>query len=278
MGPTDLKYVLLARYASNNNLLYCDPDMFPLQVMPEEEQRRAEAKLPEIIADKEKYEAILRHNNLVSAVVLTAEQKLLVYRESKKLDRVELTPAGDKYKFSISAANEPNVSEGAGTKHQGVMGRDGNVSDETQEPVSVSCPICLAGDTLISTPGGPVRVRDMQEGMPVWTLDKGGSRVTGTVVRTIKREVASPHEMLHLVLSDGRELYVAPRHPLTDGTPAGNLQADSMVDGVHVERAERVPYNEGATYDILPSGETGFYWANGVPLASTLRTTPPGRR
>jgi hypothetical protein len=35
---------------------------------------------------------------------------------------------------------------------------------------------------------------------------------------------------------------------------------------------ENVIYNTGATYDLLPSGETGLYWANGVLLKSTLST------
>jgi hypothetical protein len=32
-----------------------------------------------------------------------------------------------------------------------------------------------------------------------------------------------------------------------------------------------VRYDGGATFDILPGGVTGAYWANGVLLGSTLR-------
>ena len=32
----------------------------------------------------------------------------------------------------------------------------------------------------------------------------------------------------------------------------------------------RVRYDGGATFDILPAGATGLYWANGVLLGSTL--------
>ena len=34
--------------------------------------------------------------------------------------------------------------------------------------------------------------------------------------------------------------------------------------------ARKIRSTTGATYDVLPSGETGFYWANGVLLGSTL--------
>jgi hypothetical protein len=33
---------------------------------------------------------------------------------------------------------------------------------------------------------------------------------------------------------------------------------------------EDVPYEGSATYDLLPSGDTGLYWADGILLGSTL--------
>jgi hypothetical protein len=33
---------------------------------------------------------------------------------------------------------------------------------------------------------------------------------------------------------------------------------------------EHVIYKGGATYDLLPGGSTGLYWANGILLKSTL--------
>jgi len=38
-----------------------------------------------------------------------------------------------------------------------------------------------------------------------------------------------------------------------------------------VAGAERTPYRSGTTFDLLPSGPTGTYWADGIPLGSTLR-------
>jgi len=134
------------------------------------------------------------------------------------------------------------------------------------------CPICLAGGTLIDTPSGSVPVKDLQVGMPVWTTDKTGQRVSGVITKTSKVPVPPTHQMVHLVLNDDRELFVSPGHPTTDGRTVGDLILDDLYDGASVVSIERVSYSDGATYDLLPSGETGFYWANGVLLGSTLHS------
>ena len=132
------------------------------------------------------------------------------------------------------------------------------------------CPICLAGNSLIETPLGLVLVKNLRVGMSIWTTDKSGRRVSGVVIQTAKVPVPASHQMIHLVLDDGRELVASPGHPITDGRNIDNLTPNELYDGASVVSTRRIPYDESATYDILPSGETGFYWANGVLLGSTL--------
>jgi len=132
------------------------------------------------------------------------------------------------------------------------------------------CTKCLAEDTLIDTPSGLVPVKDIRAGSPVWTTDKAGRRVSGVVTKTSKVPVLLTHRMIHLALDDGRELVVSPGHPTADGRSVGDLMRGDLYDGASVASAERLPYGESATYDILPSGETGLYWANGILLDSTL--------
>lgn len=132
------------------------------------------------------------------------------------------------------------------------------------------CPICLAGNTLIDTPSGLVLVKNLQIGMPIWTIDKNGRRVSGIVMKTSKVSVPPAHQMVHLILDDGRELFASPGHPTVDGRNVGDLALNDLYDGVSIVSVQRVPYGESATYDVLSSGETGFYWANGVLLSSTL--------
>lgn len=134
------------------------------------------------------------------------------------------------------------------------------------------CPICLSGNTLIDTPSGPVPVKDLQIGMSIWTTDGIGHRVSGIITKTSKVPVSPTHQMVHLVLGDGRELFASPGHPTIDGRSIGELMPGDLYDGASIVSVQRVPYGERATYDVLSSGETGFYWANGVLIDSTLHS------
>ncbi len=133
------------------------------------------------------------------------------------------------------------------------------------------CPICLSGDTVIDTLQGSVNVKDLTVGMSVWTLDQQGERVSAPAIRVSMTPVPLTHVMVHLILDDGRQLYASPRHPTTDGRTLGDLRAGDPLDGSHVMVAQLVPYNQSYTYDLLPAGDTGFYWANGILVASTLK-------
>ena len=132
------------------------------------------------------------------------------------------------------------------------------------------CPICLAEGTLIDTPSGRVVVQDLKIGMDVWTVDLFGKRVAGKILVVSKTPVPSDHKVVHLVLDDGRELYVSPGHPTLDGRIVGALMAGDALNGSRVKTAELVSYNKGFIYDILSSGATGAYFANGILMGSTL--------
>ncbi len=138
-------------------------------------------------------------------------------------------------------------------------------------PPPGGCPICLAGNTLIETPVRLVPAKDFQAGMSVWTRDKTGHRVSGLVTKTSRVQVPPTHQMVHLVLGDGRELFASPGHPTMNGRTIGDLAPGDVYNGGSVAGTQRVPYSESATYDILPSGDTGLYWANGILVGSSLR-------
>jgi hypothetical protein len=71
-------------------------------------------------------------------------------------------------------------------------------------------------------------------------------------------------------ISDGRTLDVSPGHRLPDGRRLGDLRPGDRVDGATVVSTALQGYDGGAIFDLLPSGPTGTYWANGILLASTL--------
>jgi hypothetical protein len=269
LTPTDLKYQLFEVFGKD--LLYCDPDFWPLV---RDEGASAQAWFNSVDKASEEYQAILKYNNISATAQMTPDQLLLVYREHKRLNAVALEKAGtNTYKFVITVGGDvdkPN-QEGPGIRIEGTIDANGRTTVASQTNVKVNCPICLADNTLIDTPNGPVKVQEMKEGMAVWTTDKSGARVAGVVVKTAQREVPASHQVVHLVLSDGRELYVSPGHPLVGGRAVGTLHAGDSVDGATVVSAQWLPYKEAYTYDILPSGNTGAYWANGILLGSTIR-------
>ncbi|MCK9352482.1 MAG: Hint domain-containing protein [Candidatus Pacebacteria bacterium] len=132
-------------------------------------------------------------------------------------------------------------------------------------------PICLSGDTRISIPEGDVQVKNMKEGMRVWTVGKNGKKISATVLLAGKTRVPPTHKVMHIKLSDGRELFVSPGHKIADGRSAGEMSVGDKIEGATVVLSDLVPYTEEYTYDILPSGNTGMYFANGILLRSTLK-------
>lgn len=248
--------------------VYCDPDVYPI-ARPGGEQQNAIARYPEIRADSALHAAILTHEHLPSGE-LTDAQKLVVYRAWKLLGALKLPPgSGGDYTFSYlvrSASGSASYLMVAGTVRS-----DGVVTVSTRTPSSApNCPICLAATTLIATPNGDIRVTDVMPGMVVWTTSASGERFAKPVVAVGNMAAPAGHQMVHLQLADGRELLVSPGHLTGDGRPLGSLATGDALDSSTIIRWELVPYAGERTYDLLPAGITGTYWANGILLSSTL--------
>lgn len=261
LGPTELKYRVLEEFP---DFFFCDPDYYP--IARADEADLALQRFPELQANAEEFNAILAHLGLAGAAGFTDEQKLLIYQQHKKLAAIVFETAGDAYTFQIQVAE----SEGAGELVTGRIDRQGSLSILDRVETIVACPICLAAGTLIDTPSGMVPIESLRPGMLVWTVDAVGRRVVEPVLAVGKTAAPANHQMVHLTLADGREIRLSPGHPTADGRTAGELAVGDRLAGSVVAAAERVRYAGAATYDILPAGETGFYWANGIILGSTL--------
>jgi hypothetical protein len=181
-----------------------------------------------------------------------------------------LTPSADGYTFDYVALRGPDGQQ-AEFHVAGTVSTDGRITTDLNEPTSApNCPICLARGTLIDTPDGPVPVEKILVGTIVWTQDASGGRVAAAVIAVGSTPVAPTHRVVHLVLDDGRVLDVSPGHPLADGRLVGSIVEGDQVDGSVVASAQLVAYSGGATFDLLPEGSTGRYWANQILLISTL--------
>ncbi len=261
-SPTELKYRVLEQFP---DFFFCDPDFYP--VARDDEGKLAIERFPEIQANAEEFNAILNHTSLSGITEFTDEQKLLIYQQHKKLAAIQFELVGDKYQFQV----QTSPANGEGFLNKGTINSSGNIQIEDTQPTVATCAICLAAHTQIDTPHGPVAVEDLQAGDLVWTTDASGARITALVSTVTRVPVPASHKMVHVVLEDGRELWVSPGHPTTEGRRFGELQVGELLDGSRILVVERVSYEGGYTYDLLPSGGTGYYWANGILIASTLK-------
>lgn len=257
-GP-QLKYLLIDEFG----IFFCDPDYYPIG-RPGQEEERAIEVFPGILEDRDLFDAIASRLGVAPGATFTDGQKLDFYRQNKKLNAVQLKPQGGGFTFDIRAGDEAEGFEISGT-----ISPQGRIEVQRKEAALLTCPICLLPDTLIDTPLGPIPVHELKVGMPVWTSSVSGDRVAAPVVRVGSVPVPPGHQLVGMVLGDGRRLDASPGHPLADGRNLGGVVVGDRVDGSSVITLERRPYR-GNTFDLLPDGETGQYWANGILVASSL--------
>lgn len=259
LSTTELKYRVIAAVGP---LDYCDPDEYPVARVGGA-QENAIRLYPTIQASRNTYTTILAHLNLHEP--LDDAQKLAVYKEWKQLNVLMLSAA-------VPFAFAQTFRSGAGSTTETVIGSvnaSGGVHIDSRQPGHRNCPICLAAGTTIDAPAGPIPATAVHVGMKVWSTDTKGRRVAVAVVETGKMQAPIGHQVLAVTLADGRSITASPGHPTADGRHLGQLQPGDVLDGARIVAVVATPYS-GFTYDLLPGGVTGAYWADGVLLGSTL--------
>ncbi len=136
----------------------------------------------------------------------------------------------------------------------------------------LNCPRCLAEGTKISTPKGEIPVQNIKEGDLVYTLNSKNQKIASKVLRTSSIEVPPNHQVINLRLKDGRNLQVSPNHPTADGITTDKLKAGDKYNESIVVSAQKINYTKDRTYDLLPDSDTGYYFANGILMGSTLKS------
>lgn len=248
---------------------YCDPDFYP--VARADETDLARQRLPEMQRDADTYAAILRHAGLTAGAPLTDDQLLAVYHDWKDLQRLALDPTGPLGVYGFVEVVRPASSAKQGERVEGRVDAAGRVSVLARAATGPpNCPICLASSTRIDTPWGPAAVTDLQVGDLVWSLGARGERIAVPILATGSVEAPVGHEVVRVVLDDGRTATASPGHPTADGRSIGSLGIGDVLSDARVVAMDRLPYR-GRTYDLLPAGATGTYWADGILLSSTLR-------
>ncbi len=258
-----LKYRLIGNFGE---VFYCDPDFYPV-ARPGEEEKNVLEQYPAIRANSAEFSVIRDYLGLPDKADYTNEEKLLIYRQHKKLTlAVQMTASGDIYNFTL------RVGEVEGLRIEGTVTPTGKITVLKQETSFNTCPICLAKGTLIDTPAGQIPVEQLSRGMAVWTVDDSGRRVSAPVIEVTATPVSSSFKVVRVRLDDGRSVTASPGHPAANGRALGDYRAGDVLDGAAVVLVEYLDYEDSETYDVLPSGTTGLYWANGILLKSTLAT------
>lgn len=262
LAQAQLKYRLVDQFG---RLLFCDPDYYP--VARADEGALAHERFPEIQKDAPTFSAILAHLGIAAASSYTSDQELAIYRDWKMLNAIRLEQVSGGFHF-LAVFGTPQQA----SRVDGTIDQRGNVAVASRTPSGQPpCPICLARGTRIATPSGDIAVEDLKVGDIVWTQNAAGTRIASPLVEIGSTPVPATHRVVQLRLSDGRAVDVSPGHPTADGRKVGDLARGDRYDGAVVVSAELIPYAGGATFDVLPTGATGMYWANGVLLGSTIR-------
>jgi hypothetical protein len=247
---------------------YCDPDEYPIAHGTELE--RALERWDEMLAEGVIFKAVAAKLGINVAAAVTDNQKQAIYHVWKNALSIPLDPVGnDQYRFDYLAVPLPGNE--MGTRTAGIIDAMGKITIEQQAPAGEPpCPICLARGTAIDTPDGPVAVEALRIGDPVWTIDAEGRRIRGTVIAIGSTEAPDTHHVIRMTLADGRAATASPGHPLADGRQLGALAVGDDVDGSRIVSLETLPYGGGETFDLVASGATGAYFADGIALGSTL--------
>jgi hypothetical protein len=244
---------------------WCDPDVYPIS-REGQEQANANAQYAAILANTDEFSAIRDRLGLGQKPVYTDAEKLAIYREHKKLTyAVQFETSIGSYPFVL------RVGQNQGQKIEGSITPAGVITEVSRVASINTCPICLSEGTLIDTPTGSVPVEQIRQGMTVWTVDGSGKRVTALVAETSRTPVPLSFQMVKITLQGGRTVTASPGHPSADLKAIGEYRVGDSLDGSQVIAVGTVDYNGGATYDLLPSGATGLYYANEILLGSTLK-------
>jgi len=132
---------------------------------------------------------------------------------------------------------------------------------------------CAAAWTPIDTPDGPRAIDTLRVGDRVFTLDHG--RVVVAPIVRVRRQSVTHHVLVRVTLTSGGLVEMSGSHPTADGRRFDALVVGDRLGDAVIAALETIPYDEDATFDVLPSSDSGAYRVNGAWVGSTLHARAP---
>jgi hypothetical protein len=126
-----LRYVLLGHYP---DFAYCDPDYYP--VARGDEQSAADAWWAGVNHTSPEVRTIIARHGFSEP--LTGDQRLVAYRDHKKLSVITMTTVSGGYEYELSTGMPGGRPDHTVT---GVVTLDGTVHERSRRPRPGSCPI-----------------------------------------------------------------------------------------------------------------------------------------
>ena len=133
----ELRYRIVREF---DPIFFCDPDMHPVG---HDDRPRALTAFPEIQKDVDTFRAITKNYRLDTIAEFSDIDKLMVYREYKKLSAIHLERLGERYKFSIRVRNGssgPN-NRNNGFQIDGLIDQKKQITVLKREPTLLTCPL-----------------------------------------------------------------------------------------------------------------------------------------
>ena len=154
----------------------------------------------------------------------------------------------------------------------------GPVVSDTPQCVNTSdgtcprgCKLCVCANpaTPIETPDGARPISELKVGDLVYSVEH--DTIVPSPIVEIRRRPAKGHVVPQVAFSNGQIVQISGQHPTADGRTFAQLQAGDMLGSLSVTSVEWVTYEQPYTYDILPATDTGYYFAAGAMIGSTLK-------
>lgn len=128
---------------------------------------------------------------------------------------------------------------------------------------------CIVHNTLIKTQKGNVCIQDLKKNMKIWSKNRLGKLCLVKIREVKKYKITKPHVIITAQLSDGRFISATSNHPIMQNKTLSQYCLGEVLDGSIIVSYKYSLYTN-YFYDILPLGESGIYYANNIPIVSTL--------